>query len=121
VTISEFAPYLGLVGSLGVIIFVALRFQRTDAGAVVTQQAQVFDNLRDFTNELQEQLKDARGERRRVEAELATARQDLRDANGERDRLRAEVRDLEAQLSERIVKQQELERRLVELGETPDG
>lgn len=119
--IAEFAPYLGLVGSLGVIIFVALRFQRTDAGQVVVQQAQVFDNLRAFTNELQAQLNDATAERRRVEAELAAARRELEAATQDRARLRDEVRELEARLTARIREQQELERKLLELGEAPDA
>lgn len=83
------------VGGVVGLIYAALRFQREDAGAVVTQSKDILAAMRDLNDELAAALEACRADRLRLEAELGAA---LKAREEEITRLRAKAASLQEKL-----------------------
>jgi hypothetical protein len=83
---------LGIIG-LAALVFVALRFNREDAGATVTQYGDVVRGMRDLLDERAIALDRCRAERTLIEAQL-------KDKIVEQAVLEAELRKLRRQVRE---------------------
>jgi chromosome segregation ATPase len=114
---GQLIPIITLVTGIVGAVFIALRFQREEAGKTVEQHAAVFGSYRDLIDELEEALTRCRGDRKHHEDEIAVIRAQLSEANGDRQRLQLEKKQLEANLRACIHRQEILEQRLIELGE----
>jgi uncharacterized membrane protein len=61
VALSEIIAALMLLGSLGGIIFTALRFRRDDTAVIVSTQSTVVHDIQAMNAELRQALEDCRG------------------------------------------------------------
>lgn len=97
----------GLVGSGG-IVFGALRYNRDEAGKVVTQQTNVLTDMRGLNDELVEALARLREERDDLRRQLA-------ECTGEAGDRRDMIEGLKAKLKQRDTKIERLEERIAAL------
>lgn len=85
-------PLLLGAGGLGTLLFVALRFQREEAGAMLNQHAQVLADTRTLKDDYAVALDRCRAERTAKELEVARLRAELAAVLDEQHRLEGELR-----------------------------
>lgn len=69
---------MGILGAAG-LVFTALKFNRDDTSAVVTQQTQILGNMRDLNAELRETATSLRAERDSLREEVEKLRKQVDD------------------------------------------
>lgn len=90
---------VGLVGSGG-IVFGALRYNRDEAGKIVTQQTNVLTDMRGLNDELNESLGRMRAERDELIKEVGTCKSETQELSVINARLAREYRNVEREKDE---------------------